>query len=77
MESQPVAHGLWSCTITSLLGDLSSSVRKVMMAPKTQLWEETSQTGLLRPGLTGHLKKQKLSKDQEGSEDDLWGPLRV
>lgn len=63
LGSQPVAHGLQSCTITSLLGDLSSSVLKVIMAPKTQLWEETSQTGMLRPVLTRPLKKQKVSKD--------------
>lgn len=54
LGGQPVAHGLWSCTITSLFGDLSSSVLKIIMPPKTQLWVETSQTGMFRPVLTAH-----------------------
>lgn len=63
LGGQPVAHGLRSCTITSLSGGLSSSVLKVILAPKTQLWEETSQTEMFRAVLTGHLKEQKVSKD--------------
>lgn len=51
-----------SYTVTSLLSDLSS-VFKVIMVPNTQLWENTSQEGTLRPILTDHLKKQQVSEE--------------
>lgn len=53
----------WSHTVTSLLGDLSSSVFKFIMVSNIHLWEITSQEGMLRPLLTDHLKKQQVSKD--------------
>lgn len=85
LGGQTVAHKLhaaqkpsWIHTVTSLLGDLSSSVFKVIMVPHTRLWENTSQEGMLRPLLTDHLKKHQVSKDIFRKDPrmtfgDLWG----
>lgn len=85
LGGQNVAHKLhaaqkpsWIHTVTSLLGDLSSSVFKVIMVPRTRLWENTSQEGMLRPLVTDHLKKHQVSKDIFRKDPrmtfrDLWG----
>lgn len=73
LGGQPVAQGFWSCAITSLLGDLSSPVLKVITAPKTQLWQESSQ------GCSGQYwqvtwrSRRSPGMLAGGIQDDLWG----
>lgn len=70
LGGQPVAHELhaahkpsWSHTVTSLLGDLSSSVFKFIMVSNAHLWDITGREGMLRPLLTDHLKKKQVFKE--------------